>query len=115
MKLIGRGLTRSPAERTSIGDIFDELENHEFTTIRGLDSAAVRAFAEWTQEWQIDNQTSPYRKCFSDSIAIQFPCCQRMNLWELERLNIPIRRWNEEKVGNQKGDDCGEVIVGRDI
>jgi serine/threonine protein kinase len=53
-KLIVRGLARNPAERPSIEDIFDEFENHDFRILPGVDSAAVRAFAEWAEEPQTD-------------------------------------------------------------
>jgi serine/threonine protein kinase len=53
-KLIVRGLARNPAERPSIEDIFDEFEKHDFKILPGVDSAEVRAFAEWVEEPQTD-------------------------------------------------------------
>jgi serine/threonine protein kinase len=61
-KLIVRGLSGNPAERPSIEDILDEFENHDFKILPGVDSAAVRAFAEWVEEAQPDDQTTPSRQ-----------------------------------------------------
>jgi hypothetical protein len=45
-KLIVREFVTNPAERSSIEDIFNEVENYDFKILPGIDSTAVRAFSE---------------------------------------------------------------------
>jgi hypothetical protein len=67
-KLIGRVLARNPAERPSIEDIFDEFENDDFRILSSIDSDAVQAVVEGTEQPQTDNETSTYWQFLSDSI-----------------------------------------------